>query len=98
MNIRSRITGISTGDQGLFVRYGVFKESGGFADIPLMEDIDISKRLKRDSAPVCIRQPLVTSSRRWERRGILRTVFLMWYLRMAYFLGVPADRLVTRYE
>ena len=98
MNLRSRMTGISTGDQGLFVTRHLFEEVGGYADIPLMEDIDLSKRLKRKTAPACIRKRLVTSSRRWEQRGILKTILLMWYLRLAYFVGVPAERLAMRYE
>ena len=98
MNLRSRVTGISTGDQGLFVTRSLFEAVGGYADIPLMEDIDLSKRLKKRAAPACIRKRLVTSSRRWEQRGILRTVFLMWYLRLAYFIGVPVERLAMRYD
>ena len=98
MNLRSRITGIATGDQGLFVTRQLFEDVGRFADIPLMEDIDLSKRLKSRAVPACIREPLVTSSRRWEQQGVLRTVLLMWYLRLAYFFGVPAERLATRYD
>ncbi len=99
MNVRSRISGIATGDQGIFIRRGLFEQLGGFADIPLMEDVDLSRRLKNAKhKPVCLRQTVITSSRRWEQRGILRTVVLMWYLRLAYFLGVPADRLAARYE
>ena len=98
MNARSRLTGIATGDQGLFVTRQLFEAVGGYSDMPLMEDIDMSKRLKRRTRPVCLRQTLVTSSRRWERRGVLRTVFLMWYLRLAYFAGIPAERLATLYR
>jgi len=97
MNLRSRITGIATGDQGIFVLRAVFESMGGYANLPLMEDIDLSKRLKREQWPVCVKQTLVTSSRRWEQKGIVRTILLMWSLRLAWFLGVPAKRLVTHY-
>lgn len=97
MNLRSCVTGIATGDQGLFVKGTAFVSAGGFPDIPLMEDIEISRRLKRRSRPICLGQKMVASSRRWERRGILRTVLLMWGLRLAYALGVSPDRLVRIY-
>ena len=98
MNLRSRITGIATGDQGIFVSRALFKRVGGYTDLPLMEDIDLSKRLKREQRPVCLQNTLTTSSRRWEQRGVVRTIFVMWYLRLAWFLGVPATRLASRYE
>ena len=98
MNWRSRLTGIATGDQGVFVRRELFETVGGFAELPLMEDIDLSRRLKRVKWPVCLRARLTSSSRRWERMGILRTVGLMWYLRLAYFLGVSPARLALHYE
>jgi len=98
MNWRSRFSGIATGDQGIFVSRVLFEQIGGFTEIPLMEDIDLSKRLKKYGDPACLRQPLVTSSRRWERDGILHTIALMWYLRLAYFLGVPAERLAAYYD
>ncbi|HHO67576.1 MAG TPA: glycosyltransferase [Gammaproteobacteria bacterium] len=98
MNLRSRLTGIATGDQGLFVSRGLFGRVGGFPDLPLMEDVELSRRLRRELRPLCLRQRLVTSSRRWEQRGVLRTVLLMWYLRAAWALGVPARRLAARYE
>ncbi|HHH43484.1 MAG TPA: glycosyltransferase [Gammaproteobacteria bacterium] len=97
MNLRSRMTGIATGDQGLFVARDLFDRIGGYSDLPLMEDIDLSKRLKRIQRPVCVRQVLTTSSRRWEARGVLRTILLMWSLRLAWFLGVPAARLARHY-
>jgi rSAM/selenodomain-associated transferase 2 len=97
MNLRSRITRIATGDQGIFVPRALFEHVGGYADLPLMEDIDLSKRLKREQRPVCLQHTLMTSSRRWEQRGIVRTILLMWYLRLAWFLGVPAARLATHY-
>jgi rSAM/selenodomain-associated transferase 2 len=99
MNLRSRLTGIATGDQGLFIRADTFRDVGGFAIIPLMEDIELSRRLKRAAGrPVCLRPRLVTSSRRWEQRGILRTIVLMWWLRAAYALGMGPERLARWYR
>ena len=97
MNLRSRITGIATGDQGIFVSRALFERIGGYADLPLMEDIDLSKRLKHEQTPVCLHNTLTTSSRRWEQKGVVRTILLMWYLRLAWFLGVPAARLASHY-
>lgn len=97
MNLRSCLTGIATGDQGIFVVRRIFEALGGFPDIPLMEDIALSKALRRLSRPACLNPPLVTSSRRWERDGILRTVLLMWRLRMAYALGADPGDLAGRY-
>jgi rSAM/selenodomain-associated transferase 2 len=92
MNLRSRLSGIATGDHGIFVRREAFEEIGGFPEIPLMEDIAISRRLKRVSRPCCPRVRIVTSSRRWEANGIWKTILLMWRLRLAYALGAdPAD-------
>jgi rSAM/selenodomain-associated transferase 2 len=97
MNWRSRLTGVCTGDQAIFVRRGAFRAVGGFPDIPLMEDIALSRRLKRLGRPACVPAAVRTSSRRWEARGVFRTVLLMWGLRLGYFLGVPASRLVRLY-
>ena len=97
MNLRSGLTGIATGDQGIFVRRGLFERIGGYPPIALMEDIALSRTLKRYSRPVCLRQRVLTSSRRWERDGIARTVLLMWRLRLAYFLGADPDRLARIY-
>ena len=97
MNWRSRLTGIATGDQAMFMRREVFARAGGFADIPLMEDVALSARLKAISAPACVATRAVTSGRRWERRGVLRTVLLMWRLRLAYFLGARPEDLARRY-
>lgn len=97
MNLRSRITGIATGDQGIFVSRALFERVSGYADLPLMEDIDLCKRLKCEQRPVCVQHTVTTSSRRWEQKGIVRTIVLMWYLRLAWFLGVPAARLATHY-
>lgn len=97
MNLRSRLSGIATGDQGIFVRRRVFEQVEGYPAIPLMEDIALSRRLKRTARPVCLRQPIITSSRRWEQNGILRTILLMWRLRLAYFLGADPVRLARLY-
>lgn len=98
MNLRSRLSGIATGDQGIFVSRGSFEAVGGFPGIPLMEDIALSQRLRCITRPLCLRQRLITSSRRWEKRGILRTLLLMWWLRLAYALGVRPERLVGWYN
>jgi len=97
MNLRSRATGIATGDQGLFVTRSLFEAAGGFLDIALMEDIALSGRLKRFGAPLNLRHRITTSGRRWEQHGVLRTVFLMWRLRLAYWLGADPDKLALRY-
>lgn len=98
MNARSRFSGIATGDQGMFVTRGLFAKAGGFPVIPLMEDIALSKLLKAHGAPLCLRQHIIASARRWERRGVLRTVVLMWRLRLAYFLGADPADLALRYD
>jgi rSAM/selenodomain-associated transferase 2 len=97
MNLRSRLSGIATGDQALFVTRAAFDAAGGYPDQPLMEDIELSKRLKRISAPASLRARVATSGRRWEERGVWRTILLMWRLRFDYWRGVPAARLVRRY-
>ncbi len=97
MNLRSRLTGMVTGDQGMFVRRELFERVGGFPQIALMEDLAISKRLKRLARPACLRSRVVTSSRRWERNGLWRTVALMWFLRSAYRLGADPDWLARQY-
>lgn len=92
MNWRSRLSGIATGDQAIFVRRDVFEQMGGFSDLPLMEDIDFSRRMKRIGRPACLSEKVSTSGRRWEKHGVLRTILLMWSLRLRYFLGAdPAD-------
>lgn len=97
MNCRSCLSGIATGDQGIFVRRAAFVQVGGYPAIPLMEDIALSRLLKRLGRPVCLHRRLLTSSRRWEQRGIWRTIFLMWRLRLAYFLGADPARLARIY-
>ena len=97
INWRSRLTGIATGDQAIFVTRQAFLAVGGFPDLPLMEDIAISRRLKQLCRPFCIATPVVTSGRRWEHYGVIRTIVLMWRLRLAYYLGVAPARLAQRY-
>ena len=98
MNWRSRYTGIATGDQALFMTRAAFDQTGGFADQALMEDIEMSSRLRRMSAPACLRAQVRTSGRRWDSRGVWRTVGLMWCLRLAYGLGVSPSRLAAWYR
>lgn len=98
MNQRSRLTGICTGDQALFVRREVFEALGGFREIPLMEDVEFSSRLRLVSRPYCVHAPVVTDSRRWEKGGVWRTIFLMWRLRWRYWRGESPQSLVTAYR
>ena len=98
MNQRSRVTGIVTGDHSLFVDRRLFNTIGGFPEIELMEDIAISRILKRHGQPLGIKQAVITSSRRWEQRGILRTILLMWRLQLGYFLGENTRRLARMYQ
>jgi rSAM/selenodomain-associated transferase 2 len=93
MNWRSRLTGISTGDQAIFVRRTVFEALGGYREIALMEDIELSHRLKRAGRLACLRLTVTTSTRKWEREGIIRTILLMWALRLLYLCGVSPRRL-----
>ncbi len=98
MNLRSRLSGIATGDQALFVRRRLFEQLGGYADQPLMEDIELSRRLKRLGRPACLRARVRTSGRRWEQRGVWRTIVLMWRLRLAYWLGASAESIARAYR
>ena len=98
MNLRSRLTGIATGDQAIFVSRRAFREIGGYPDIPLMEDIALSRRLKSLGRPACLSERVTTSGRRWETQGVWRTILLMWRLRFQYFLGADPGRLAARYE
>jgi len=95
MNLRSRLSGIATGDQAIFVRRDAFP---GFEPIALMEDIAFSRQMKRRGAPACLRERVRTSGRRWEKRGVLRTVVLMWRLRLLYYFGARPERLARLYE
>lgn len=94
---RSSLTRIATGDQCIFVNNELFTSIDGYADIPLMEDVELCKRLRKIAQPIITHTSVTTSSRRWERKGILRTVWLMWCLRAQYFLGVSPDVLVKKY-
>ena len=93
MNRRSRLTGIATGDQAMFVTREAFATVGGFPALALMEDVELSTRLRRVSPPLCLGDRVVTSGRRWESRGVFRTIVLMWWLRLRYFLGASPERL-----
>lgn len=97
MNLRSRLSGIATGDQGMFMRRTALARIGGVPDLPLMEDVAMSKALKRVGPPACLRERVSTSGRRWLNHGVFRTIALMWALRLAYFVGVPPARLARIY-
>jgi len=98
MNHRSRLSGICTGDQAIFVRRRVFESMGGFSDMPLMEDIEFSRRLKRKGAIIALKETVVTSFRRWEQQGPLRTILRMWLLRFLYWLGWSPHHLHRYYH
>ena len=95
MNLRSRLSGIATGDQAIFVRRAAFP---GFPEIALMEDVAFSKAMKRRGPPACLREKVATSGRRWESGGVLRTILLMWRLRLLYFLGASPETLARQYD
>jgi rSAM/selenodomain-associated transferase 2 len=97
INWRSRLTGIATGDQAIFVTRKAFWSAGGYPDLPLMEDIALSRKLKRQCRPLCIATPVVTSGRRWDYHGLWRTIVLIWRLRLAYYLGAEPARLALAY-
>ena len=97
MNMRSRLSGIATGDQGIFVERKLFESIGGFPAIPLMEDIALSTLLKQIEPPICLHETIKTSSRRWEQQGIWRTIWLMWRLRYAYWRGADPATLAQIY-
>lgn len=98
ISLRSRVTGIATGDQAIFLERKLFEKISGYKDIPLMEDIELTKRLRRISAPICLSNTVITSSRRWENDGIVRTILLMWLLRGLYFIGVNPTTLQKYYS
>lgn len=98
MNLRSRLTSVATGDQAIFTLSRAFQQVGGYQDIALMEDICLSKSLRSLSRPACIGNAALCSSRRWEKNGIVRTIVLMWGLRLAYFLGASPDKLAKYYS
>jgi rSAM/selenodomain-associated transferase 2 len=93
MNRRSRLTRIATGDQAIFIRRAVFERLGGYAEVPLMEDIDLSRRMKRAGEIACLRHRVMTSARRWQKDGVVRTILKMWTLRLLYFCGASPVRL-----
>lgn len=97
MNLRSRLSGIATGDQALFLRRELYERVGGWPPIPLMEDVALSRALKRLARPRCLRQVVLTSSRRWEAHGLLPTVWRMWRLRLAFALGADPAHLARQY-
>jgi rSAM/selenodomain-associated transferase 2 len=97
MNTRSRLTGIATGDQAMFMTRAAFEGLGGFPAITLMEDVAFSSRLKRIGRPLCVASAVITSTRRWRKNGVLATIFLMWRLRLSYFLGADPELLARRY-
>jgi rSAM/selenodomain-associated transferase 2 len=98
MNWRSRLSGIATGDQALFVRRSIFEQMGGFADMPLMEDIEFSGRLKHVGTTAALTATVTTSFRRWEQQGPLRTILLMWTLRFLYWIGISPSHLAQWYN
>ncbi|PHQ24780.1 glycosyl transferase [Marinobacter guineae] len=98
MNQRSRLTGICTGDQAMFVRRDAFEAFAGFHPMPLMEDVEFSRRLCLVSRPFCIKEPVVTDSRRWQKHGVWRTIFLMWQLRWRYWRGESPESLAQIYR
>lgn len=98
INLRSRLSGIATGDQAMFASRAAYLAAGGFPAQPLMEDIELSRRLKRQSRPLCLAAPVATSGRRWETHGVWRTIVLMWRLRLRYWLGTPASTLAEEYR
>lgn len=98
INFRSCVTSIATGDQAIFIEKNLFNHIGGFPEIALMEDVEISRQLKKISAPVCVKYKVTTSSRRWETKGVVATVLMMWKLRLYYFFGVSPDKLNQLYR
>ncbi len=98
INLRSCLSKVATGDQGIFVRRTMFEAVGGYPEIPLMEDIALTKALRRKGKVLCLRNKLETSSRRWEQHGVMRTVWLMWKLRFLYWLGVSPEKLAGMYR
>ena len=98
INLRSCLTGIATGDQAIFVQQTAFFQVGGFPEQPLMEDVALSQRLLTLSPPLCLKERVITSGRRWEKQGVWQTIWLMWRLRWAYWRGVPASELAKEYR
>lgn len=97
MNVRSRLSRVATGDQAIFIAAKLFSHLGGYANIPLMEDVEMCKRLRKQQRPKLMRQKVQTSARRWQQRGLLKTVLNMWYLRLLYFFGASPESLAASY-
>ncbi len=98
MNLRSRLSGIATGDQAIFVTRAAWERVGGMPEIPIMEDIALSRRLRRLARPLCLRGSVITSGRRWDANGACRTIAVMWVMRLGYACGVPPERLARLYR
>jgi len=98
INLRSRVSRIATGDQAIFVRSDVFRRAGGYPDIPLFEDVALSRTLKRLGKSACLRERVVTSARRWQKEGVVRTILRMWMLRALFWFGVPPAKLCAFYR
>jgi len=98
MNVRSCLTGIVTGDQAMFVSKVLFERVGGFPSIALMEDIAISKKLKKQQSLICLKERVITSARRWQENGVIATVLLMWRLRLLYFFKRSPEELAKAYR
>lgn len=98
MNKRSCLTGIVTGDHALFIKRELYFSCGGYRDVPLMEDVELCRRLKKHASPVCLSEEVVTSSRRWEQNGIFKTVIMMWWLRLMFFFGWSPEKLARLYR
>lgn len=97
INLRSCVSGIATGDQAIFVTKNLFKRINGYKELPLMEDIELSRSLKKHSRPCCVNSFVTTSSRKWETEGVFKTIFLMWKIRLLYFMGISSHKLVKLY-
>lgn len=97
ISLRSRLSRVATGDQAIFVRRDVFDRLGGFPEIPIMEDVALSRMLKKEGAIACLRSRVITSARRWERDGVWSTIWKMWWLKLLYLAGVPPQTLKRRY-
>ncbi len=97
MNLRSRLTGIATGDQGIFITRSCYRQCGGYRDLALMEDIDLCRRLRRYGPPFVGHVHILTSARKWEHEGVLHTVILMWLTRLRFFLGADTRKLASSY-
>lgn len=97
INLRSRITTIATGDQAIFISSSMFNKVKGYPEIALMEDVAICKRLRKLMKPICFKSKVITSARRWETQGVIKTIFMMWMIRLAYFCGVSPERLAKIY-